>query len=517
MNESTLTAWRGRRITVIGLAALFLVALGARLAATVILGAAHPDRRPVAYEHGEIAKNLLAGRGFSVRFLGGEGPTSQQAPFYPFALAAAYSLFGTEGFAAHRAMQILQCFIGALTPVLLAWLCWSLLPATGTGTPHGRMIGWLAGWGAALHPAQIYMVTHLQVVVWATTFLTLVIAVAADPRWRATRRGATLTGFLGGCLLLIDPILALALPVAALLHWLPSGGRDREDQSHGDRGDPRHGDGIWFPRSLLRPALVALMAIITVSPWLVRNCLVHGEFVFIKDTLGYAFWQGNNPASWGTDKIPKDSAAAALRDHDGTLAGFNRAMWEARHETLYIDDVLLKPNGYREFEGLTEPQRSRLLGARGMRFVRENPGRYAGLCLQRLRYFLLFDETNPKTASKIYRATTVIWLTLIAIGALMIGSDWRRLWPTAAIFAAVTLFHVLTITSVRFRFPIEPLTYPWAAFALAPLLTGSGKQTPVAEKSSSSQTDAASSSSRPLRGPHRKNQRAPVARRARRL
>ncbi len=37
------------------------------------------------YEHGEIAANLLAGRGFSVRYLGADGPTSQQAPAYPFA------------------------------------------------------------------------------------------------------------------------------------------------------------------------------------------------------------------------------------------------------------------------------------------------------------------------------------------------------------------------------------------------------------------------------------------------
>ena len=39
------------------------------------------------------------------------------------------------------------------------------------------------------------------------------------------------------------------------------------------------------------------------------------------------------------------------QQHDGTLAGMDRALWEARHETLYIDDVLLKPTGYREFAG----------------------------------------------------------------------------------------------------------------------------------------------------------------------
>ena len=35
---------------------------------------------------------------------------------------------------------------------------------------------------------------------------------------------------------------------------------------------------------------------------------------------------------------------------------------------------------------------------------RDEPGRYARLCLRRLRYFVLFDETNPKTRSTVYRA-----------------------------------------------------------------------------------------------------------------
>ena len=145
-------------------------------------------------------------------------------------------------------------------------------------------------------------------------------------------------------------------------------------------------------------------------------------------------------------------------------------MWEARHETLYIDDVLLKPTGYREFAGLSEPGRSRLLGRRAWEFIRNNPGRYAGLCLNRLRYFLLFDQTNPKAANRIYRLATATWLVLAAVGLLTTLGRWRRFWPTWAIFAAVTLFHTLVITSVRFRIPLEPMTQVWAAAAVAPVL-----------------------------------------------
>jgi hypothetical protein len=153
-------------------------------------------------------------------------------------------------------------------------------------------------------------------------------------------------------------------------------------------------------------------------------------------------------------------------------------LWEARHETVYIDDLLLKPTRYREFAELSEPARSRLLLVRAVDFIREHPGRYAALCCQRLRYFLLFDETNPKAANLLYRTSTMLWLMLACLGLAMAtrlrdGNGHRlirRLSPTVAIFAAVMLFHTLTIVSARFRIPVEPLTFVWCGMAVAELL-----------------------------------------------
>jgi len=313
-----------------------------------------------------------------------------------------------------------------------------------------------------------------------------------------------LIGLLAAALLLVEPILSLSLPIVGLVFWLAEG-RSRLPGRTGKktRLSPRRFAGSWWgygrqggldpPYTLRTPApgprpptpgprpptpdprfgrlaLMAGVAALLIAPWIVRNWRVHGEFVFIKSTFGYAFWQGNNPASWGTDKLPKASAQDALRNHDGTLAGIDQAMWEARHETIYIDDLLLKPGGYRPFLGLSEPQRSRLLGRRAWEFIRGNPAAYGRLCLLRLRYFLLFDETNPKAASRVYRLATVAWLVLAGVGFLATLGRWRQLWPTYAIFALVTLFHTLTITSVRFRFPIEPLGMVWAAAGIGPLI-----------------------------------------------
>jgi hypothetical protein len=304
--------------TAAGLILLGLVAFGLRAGLTVVLATRHEG--PLTYEHGEIAENLLAGRGFSVTFLGQSGPTSQQAPLYPALLAGLYRCFGVGSDRAILAMQLLQSAAGTGLVLAVVWLAWSILP-------RQRAIGWIGGMGAAVYPTHVYMVTHIQVAVWAALVLAILVAVVESTRWRHSLSRAVLAGILAGVLLLLDPILILALPILALALWqadrLPIGNR----------------------QSLGPPLAFLFVAALVTAPWLWRNYRVHGEFVFVKSTFGYALWQGNNPVSWGTDKVPKPSAEALRQDHDGTLAGIDRAMWEARHETLYIDDVLFGRHG----------------------------------------------------------------------------------------------------------------------------------------------------------------------------
>lgn len=438
----------------LALALLTLLALGLRLAAVAVLAGRH-DGSAASYEHGEIAENLLAGRGFTVTFLGTTGPTSQQAPFYPALLAASGWCFGSDPSRWALAVACLQAVAGTGVVLCVAWLAWSLLPQWPT-------VGWIAGVLAAIHPVHVYMVTQLQVAVWAAGLLTFLLAWAASPRGRHAWSKAIVLGLVAGWLLLVEPILSLALPVVAVMFWR----RDRDMVV----ADGWLNGGWALAGRVGRLAVMASVAALAIAPWLYRNDQVHGEPVFIKSTFGYAFWQGNNPASWGTDKIPKSSVEPLRLAHNGSLVDRHRALWEARRETLYIDDVLLKPTGYREFAGLSEPARSRLLGKQAWNFIHRQPMAYARLCLRRLRYFLLFDETNPKAADPLYRITTVSWLVLSFIGLLVLAPRWRTIWPTVAIFGMVMAFHTLTITSARFRIPIEPLSFVWAAAALAPLV-----------------------------------------------
>src|SRR5262249_25601190 len=111
MSESRLMARTSRHSDL----ALILLAIAVRIAAVLVLRSYEGSRS--TYEHGEIAANLLAGRGFTMRFLGAEGPTSQQAPVYPFLVAVAYAIGGVG---TPRALLILE-FGQAVLGGLLVW------------------------------------------------------------------------------------------------------------------------------------------------------------------------------------------------------------------------------------------------------------------------------------------------------------------------------------------------------------------------------------------------------------
>jgi len=412
-----------------------LIALAIAVRAAAVLALQSHAVPNSTYEHGEIAANLLAGRGFSTRFLGADGPTSQQAPIYPCLVAAAYAVGGVGTPRALLLLELGQALLGGL----LVAAAMALAREAAPGRPR---IGFLAGLVAALHPTLIYAATHVQVALLAATLLTATLALAYRVGRTGRDRDALAAGLALALLTLTDPILALAAPGMA---WAVAQGRG--------------------PRRASRPvALIALATALGVAPWVARNARVHGEFVFVKSTFGYAFWQGNCALSAGTDKVVRPSVERALNRGRGGLRGLNAALWAARHEAGYLDDIALTPADYRALGRLSEPARSRLLFRRAVADLRADPGRYPRLCLRRLRYFWLFDETNPKTRNRAYRASHLALTALAALGWAWMPPDLRRrLGPTALTAALIAAFHALTIVSARFHVPIEPLMGLWAA------------------------------------------------------
>lgn len=417
-----------------------MLAIVARAAAVLVLQSHTVPRS--TFEHGEIAANLLAGRGFSVRFLHVDGPTSQQAPLYPVIVAGAYWIGGVG---TPRSLLILELGQALLGGLMVA----GTMALAREVAPRRPWAARAAGLIVAAHPSLVYAATHVQVA--SLAICTLVWTLALAYRSARDRRPATAlgTGVLLGLTILTDPILGLVAPGVAWVMARAGGGR--------------------------RFLAVAVAAMLTVAPWIARNYQVHGELVLVKSSFGYAFWQGNCALSEGTDKVVRPSVERILASGTGAdgMKGWNEALWKARHEAGYIDDIALTADDYRELVAVSEPERSRILFRRALADLRAEPLRYPALCLRRLRYFVFWDETNPKTRSLVYRAGHLGLTILAAWGWLAMGPALRRaVAPTALTVALVAAFHAATIVSARFHLPIEPLMALWAGCGTVALTGG---------------------------------------------
>lgn len=422
---------------------LFTAALLVRLAAILWLGAYRHGAETAHHEHRTIARNLALGKGFVFNFYGrAEEPTSQQAPLVPGLLSACYRLLGVESHAAFLLMLSLQAAAGAAAAPCIASAAGSITGSAASGR-------W-AGLGALVYPPLVVSSLHVQALVWNLLALAMVVAGAAA--WRRGRRPFGGALFAAGTALgiLADPILAApALGLAGLLAWDAVRDRDR--------------------RGIAALAVVLATIALALAPWTLRNYRVHGRFVFVKDSFGYVFWEGNNRASQGTDKLLVDAGEARKL---GAALGLEDAQDAARSaRALAVSvDTALSPEQLAEIAALPrEIERMDWFGRLAWRELAADPTHYLRMCGRRLRSWLWFDETNPRSFLWHYRLS-YLSLAAAAIVGLCLGRrvDWR---PILAPAAALTLVHVLIITSARFRIPLELLLLLPAGHAAAALLS----------------------------------------------
>ena len=159
------------------------------------------------YEHGEIAANLLSGRGFAVRFLGVEGPTSQQAPVYPSLVAIVYAVGGIET-PGDLLLELSQAILGGV-------LVLGVLKLAAEVAPGQTLAMYMAGFLAAVHPTLVYAATHVQVALLGATLLTWTLYWAYRTGTSGRPGHALFTGGLLAILVLTDPILGLGPSVCS--------------------------------------------------------------------------------------------------------------------------------------------------------------------------------------------------------------------------------------------------------------------------------------------------------------
>jgi hypothetical protein len=214
--------------------------------------------------------------------------------------------------------------------------------------------------------------------------------------------------------------------------------------------------GIWLiverrqVQAIVRPvAVTVIVALLVVSPWIVRNYLLLHEFVFISANSGEVLWYGNNPNSVGTP-----------------IALDGRPVFEHAPASLKLAVL----------GATSELQVNAILREEAMRYIAEDPWRYARAVLAKLWYFWWF---TPTYGMNYYEHIGPVWkvaykflhagiLVLAVMGIWSVSHGSRRENRLALLFLLIpclvlAAIHGLTYVEGRHRILVEPVLLILAA------------------------------------------------------
>lgn len=248
-------------------AIIFVLALGVRLALALSL----PDNDTVSWDQSywEYAKNFSEGRGFWMPnpYSGAVNLPRVYAfrpPLFPFAWGCVFRL--THG--AYAPIRIAFAFLGAAT---CAIACLAGIELTGK-----RRVAALGGILCAFYPPLIWHSVHLMTEPLFIFLSAGCIYAAFLFRRTGRREWAALAGLAAGLAALSRSMLIGFLPLLAIWVWLA-----RRKLGQGWSG----------------AALFCAVALAALTPWIVRNALIFGEFVPATTDAGHGFYVANNARS----------------------------------------------------------------------------------------------------------------------------------------------------------------------------------------------------------------------------
>jgi 4-amino-4-deoxy-L-arabinose transferase-like glycosyltransferase len=409
----------------VGVLAVVLVAV------TLVLRIAYVDATPgYALRHDAVdydvhARSIAQGMGFSKTLAHGR-PTAFRPPGYPYFLGAVYHVFKADRKPMKervRVARIAQAFVGAALVALV-------------GVIAVQLWSWVAGL-VALGLAAIYLPLILvggavmSEPLFDVFMLASLAAVLAYRRSRHRYAWAIVAGVLGGLAALTRAQALILLIPLAIAVW---------------DGRP------WRSRAALGPPLVlVLAALLTITPWTVRNARELHAFVPISTQFGSALAGTYN-----------DAARADTQ---------NPAAWQGiRHvpDYAYLFNRVGETN-----EAVLE----RELRAASLRYIRKHPTYVAevGWWNTRRMLDLAGRKRSRATAATITidhywadRGILCFWIfAALALAGAFTAMARRARWYVWALPVLMFLSVVfLVVETPRYRTPIDPFLVLLAAAAL---------------------------------------------------
>lgn len=338
-----------------------------------------------------------------------------RAPFYVYCLGLLYAVLGSSLWTA----RLFGMAVG-LASVGLTYLLGRKLV--------DRRTGLIAAGIHALYPWAVYFEGELLL---DSLFLLLVqVTIYRLLIWLDSGQARDLlwTGLAAGVAALTRPTVLVVIPIVLVWIFLRSGTGSRLKQI------------VMFLAGLA----------ITIGPVFVRNVIVADDPVLISSQGGINLYIGNNDRA--------DGFSAAMPEPLGHNWDIAQITWLAEDDT----GREMKPGEVSDY------WRDRALD-----WITDNPGRFAGLYLQKLYYQIgdleISNNRSLRAASDVItflRINPLRFGLIFALAVLGIGAAWKRTRGMRLVlaFAGLYIFAVsLFFFNSRFRLPLLPVYFVLAA------------------------------------------------------
>jgi len=363
------------------------------------------------WEMGRVGQAIAQGKGFSNPYGEQTGPTAWEPPLYPYLIGGVFRLFGIYSNTSAFLLLTINSLFSALTCIPIFLIARRTM---------GEKVAVWSAWTWALIPYVTYWSVHW---IWDTTLSPLLLSLIFLTALQlgespASRRWWIQLGILWGLLALANPSTLSFLPVCLLWIWYR-----RFAQGRGA-----------IPGMVV--ALVVMAACL--SPWLMRNFITFGRFVFIRDDFGLQLRLGNGPYA------------------DGLLMAY------------------LQPN-----LNVYEMQRFRQLGElryaeeckrQAFDFIREHPGRFTLISVKRFVYYWAgAPKPNEGPALTALRGSLFLASSVLALWGLGLALRQRKsgAWLFALLVLSYPTVYYLVYPHARYRHTIEPELLILAVFLVS--------------------------------------------------
>jgi 4-amino-4-deoxy-L-arabinose transferase-like glycosyltransferase len=195
-----------------------------------------------------------------------------------------------------------------------------------------------------------------------------------------------------------------------------------------------------WKQTLKRLAIYLVVYALLMSPWWYHNFVKYGRFVRLNLGDGIVLYSGNNP----------------LNRSGGGIGGV---------------DVELS-----QFNVIKDPfEKNAAMKQAARQYIQENPARFIRMAgVKFLRFWRLWPYADEYTDWKFVAASILSYGLVLLLSVIFFvffsRKALRSVVPPLLLIAYLTVVHMVTIGSIRYRLPLEPFLIVFAGYALARLV-----------------------------------------------